>query len=131
MRIKEFKAASESYDILSVNEKLHVIGGGTPELVMDDDSCIIFGSHQLYDEMMSTPGYGDIFKKEFNVDILEKFKLAEDDVDQMHNVYRNKKVYEVRLYNPAKAAILDGADVLSALDVVRIFRVVEPSLLIP
>ena len=122
MKIKEFKAASEKYDILSVNEVIHAIGGGTPELIMEDNSCIIFGSHQLYDEMMSTSGYGDLFKKTFNVDILEKFKLAQDDVDPTHNTYRNKNVNELRLYNPAKGVIIDGTDTLSGLDIIRIFR---------
>lgn len=122
MKIKEFKTASEKYDIISVNEVIHAIGGGTPELIMEDESCLIFGSHQLYDEMMSTSGYGDLFKKEFNVDILERFKLAEDDVDPNHNTYRNKNVIEIRLYNPAKGVTVDGVDALSSLDIVRIFR---------
>jgi hypothetical protein len=122
MKIKEFKLASDKYDIITNNEIIHAIGGGTPELIMEDNSCLIFGSHQLYDEMMSTSGYGDIFKKEFNVDILEQFKLAEDDVAPKYR-YRGKEVYEIRLYNPAKAAVVNNTeDVLSALDLVRIFR---------
>ena len=125
MRIAEFKIASEKYDIISTNEIIHAIGGGTPELIMEDGSCLIFGSHQLYDDMMSTPGYGDMFKREFNVNILENFKLADDDVNPNY-IYRGKTVYEISLYNPAKAAVIDNSeDILSALDIVRIFRRID------
>lgn len=120
MKVIDYKAESDKYDIISVNNEIHAIGGGTPEFILEDGSCLIFGSVDLYAEFIRITKYFNLSTNEIHIEELDQILLAEDDVDPNRYMYRNKRVNEIRLYNfGVLSNILDNN---SYLDVVRIFR---------
>ncbi|MBR6289323.1 MAG: hypothetical protein IKR19_08310 [Acholeplasmatales bacterium] len=101
MKIYGSKTESDEINLVSINEDVIInFEGGTPAVVLEDESILVFESLASYNAfLLGACGFYNKETQQVDTDTLESAMTKEDDVDPDEYEYYDKPITSVALYD--------------------------------